>query len=70
MTHTCTVDDQIVACTTCAYRAVWTTRGLFVTVPGDAEAHHTAGIVLNRAMVERIQLLIPWIKWMKEAGLA
>lgn len=47
MTHTPTQHDQLYTCE-CGFRAVWTTRGLVVTVEG-APADHVAQILSQRA---------------------
>lgn len=47
-THTPTAVDQIYTCDQCTFRAVLTTRSLFVLDPGDDKQQHLDAITADR----------------------
>lgn len=48
MNHTPTAVDQIYTCDQCSFRAVLTTRALFVLDPGDDKQQHLDAITADR----------------------
>jgi hypothetical protein len=71
--HTCIQSGDLYTCPACDFRAVQTTDGrVMVTQPGDAAADHTGMIATEslRRAIRGTMLLLPWLKWMREAGLA
>lgn len=48
MNHTPTLTNALYTCPACTFRAVATTTGLIVTVPGDDTAAHLAAIQQQR----------------------
>lgn len=46
--HICQCDDQVFTCSRCSFRAVQTTRALFVLDPGDDKQQHLDAITATR----------------------
>ena len=62
MTHSPTATNQVYTCAACSFRAVQTTRGLFVLDPGDDKQHLDAITAQQAAAREWVTAVVTRIR--------